>query len=113
MLTSILAIEKIPLGNGLRYSHPTCENPNCEPEPLNWKTIVSIVVPLLIVICVVGFIIYKKFECFQRNSQPQKSQSKTIKSRENSERSYELPYSVDVYNEYEEYDEGLYEQYQK
>ena len=36
-----------------------------------------------------------------------------MKNRELSERSYELPYSVDINNEYEQYDERLYEQYKK
>ena len=82
-------------------------------SPAIWIPVVSAV--LLIVICV-GYIIFKKFwkiECIRRNRQTQKPQSKTIKSRENSESSYELPYSIDINNEFENIHEGLYEQYKK
>ena len=79
-----------------------------------WIPVVSVFAALLVVICV-GYIIYKnfpKFKCIRSNPKTHKT-SKTMKNRELSERSYELPYSVDINNEYEQYDERLYEQYKK
>ena len=67
-----------------------------------WIPVVSVFAALLVVICV-GYIIYKnfpKFKCIRSNPKTHKT-SKTMKNRELSERSYELPYSVDINNEYE------------
>ena len=96
-----------------RYDKANCEYKCKTLSAAIWIPVVSIFAALLVVICV-GYIILKKFpkcECIRRNPQTQNPQAKTIKNRENSERSYEIPYSVDIYNEYEQYDEGLYDQY--
>ena len=77
-----------------------------------WIPIVS-VLGALIFLAGIGLIIYR---CFLRNREGAKVQSKAREQSENiSGSGYELPYTVDVDPEetYEQYDEGIYEQYRK
>ena len=99
--TELLSPQKTTEQTTSTSTYTTAETPEAE----IWITVVS-VVAVLIVLAIIGLSIFLYIR--KKHSTTKEEFQRSF----HSERSYDLPYKDQVYDEYEQYEDGLYENYQ-